>query len=1170
MKYQSFSRWLVLFCSAAVCTLAVRHSLLAADLTDYQALQQDARVNDDVGTSAQWSPRLALSSYNFAVVCWWDNRTGSARIYAQRFGQRGLKFQNNFQVDPANPAADQFNPDVAINDLGHFVVVWEEVRDSVNVYARLYAANKEPLAPIIRVNERANPASTTASPAVAMNERGDFVITWVGRHSDPVGDIYAQRFDSSGEKVGRNFLVHNDTNHAQNYPDVAINESGRFVIVWEDGRDLHRPSHLYEIYAHVYDSTGVADGADFAVSAHPAGTTLPATPSVAMQTNGNFFVVWSYGDDQIYGHLFRADKQTIKSDFVMSTLVGGLVGPNHHPRITRSPGGLYGLVWDSERVGNYGICFKIYDANGNQVGGHLILNESVGQQERPDIAISKKGLLLCAWEDDREGNPDIYGTWRGVNIPGNVIAGSGFNGRVPLSWDHLYGNDKVNGYRVWRSISMTSPLVLIATVDLSARGLLGSSMRDYIDLTAVNGQTYYYRIEADAPESQGPSLWATATPAAGGHKLQSRWSTHLPSIDGILSGSEWDDATRLDISTAHTPQPVLLYIKNDSSHLYIAVDDPNDPNVDPANTFGFVFDLDHNGQWDARGPSKEGIIQITPTNALFLGAWGTYPNHLGADVPRNAAGVTRSFSAVSGHVQYEIRFDFGSSPVKAKAGDTLGVALYVNDPGNHYFDHYGNAGEWPYGYLWEAAESLGDLILATSAPPDTITPPPNVLLVTHTGNSGAGSLREALLQASSTPGRDNILFQLPLSDPNYDATAGVWVIRPTSPLPAIGDSTVIDGLSQAKYLGLTDAPTKPLIVISGRSGLYRGLSINGSYNHVNALTISNFEIQIIISGHHNQVSSCFIGTDATGSLRGRDSYNGIVVVGGDENIIGGSQPEQGNVIAGCLQFFGLVFDSGACGNQVCYNYIGINSAGADTLGNGGGIDIGQQSNRNRIGPGNVISGNYGYGISISQSDSTEIKGNLIGLDPSGIQAWGNEMAGIAVSHTSRHTVIGGSTSAERNVISGNGDGIILFIGENDHNQITGNFIGTDISGTKALGNANEGIGISDGNHNIIGGSGSSGNVISGNGRAGICLAGFNTTNNMIVNNSIGTNWEGTLPLGNGSNGIYVSLGPCRNTIGPTNRIFFNERFGVCLSGTATTANTITQNRISQNKLGGIE
>ena len=1137
------------------------------------SLTNDGRINDDSGIFNQSGSSIALSRHNFAVACWQDDRSGQSRIYVQRFGQRGLKFQNNFQIQPFNPAAPQFNADVAVDDLGHFVVVWEERGDSLNVYARVYAANAAPWTPILKVNEHGNPPFSTAAPAVAMNESGQFVVTWVSRHADAVGDIHAQRFSSAGQKLGGIFRVHDDTNHAQNFPDVAINESGRFVIVWEDGRDLHRPSHLYEIYARVYDSAGIADGGDFMVSHHPSGSSLPAMPSVALQNSGDFFVAWSYGSVDVYGHVFRADKQTIRDDFILSNLGGGLeiAGNNVNPRLCPAPGGLYALVWDSDRFGNSEIFFKSFAANGNQVGGYVILNDSPGNQSRADIAVSTKGLLLSCWVDDRNGNPDIYGTWRALRAPDNVVAGSGFKGRVPLTWDPLYGKDRINRYKIWRSLGVTSPLVLISTVDLPARGLLGYSMRDYIDFSAVNGQSYLYRIEADDPDSQGPSTWVTATPSAGGHVLQSGWSAQAPTINGRIAAGEWADATRLDISTASTPEPVILYIKNDDSHLYIAVDDPNDLIVDPGNTFGFLFDLDHNGQWDASGPSKEGLIQITPANALFVGAWGTYPNRLGADLQKNATGVATSISSDEGHLQYEISFDFASSPLKLKAGGSFGAALWVNDPGNHYFDHYGNAGEWPYGYLWEAAESLGDLVLATCVPPDTTTPPADALLVTHSGDDGDGSLRSALLQAINNPGRDVIHFNIPLSDPGYDAAAGVWVIKPTFPLPNISsDSTVVDGISQAKYLGLTDPPDKPLIVIGGGNGIYCGISISGSGNWINNLTINNFECQIVIGGHHNRISRCFIGTDASGLHRQTDSAVGISVNGGDYNFIGGDTESQRNVIAGCFEGYGLSFEQGACGNHVAHNYIGINSAGRDTLGNIAGINIATRSNGNRIGPGNVVSGNYGYGISVSSSDSTEIKGNLIGLDPTGTLAWGNAMAGISVSNTSQHTIIGGATRAERNTISGNGDGIVLFNGENSDNRISGNYIGTDISGAVAAGNIQNGIRISDGSHNIIGGSDSLGNVISGNGGDGLYLYHNSTSQNLIAGNIIGSDRDGVIDLKNGGNGIHISVGAANNRVGPANRILFNEGYGISVNGTGSDANSITRNSIYRNALGGIE
>ncbi len=306
-------------------------------------LAADGRINDDTGNARQQRPSLALSRYNFAVCCWEDFRTGSGRIYVQRFGQRGLKYQNNFQVTPFNAAADQWLPDIAVDDLGHFVVVWEERGDSVNVYARLYAANAVPLTEIIRVNQRVNPSATSAYARVAMNNKGDFVVTWVSRKTDIAGDVYAQRFNSGGEKIGTNFLVPSATAGPQTRPDVAMNASGRFVVVWEDGREVHQPSREYQIYAHVYDSSGRALGADFKVSRHPAGAVMPVDPAVAIKPNNQFFVCWSYGNPAgnpavIYGHLFDANNSTIRDDWVLSSL-GDFepVGPNFRPKVCSTP-----------------------------------------------------------------------------------------------------------------------------------------------------------------------------------------------------------------------------------------------------------------------------------------------------------------------------------------------------------------------------------------------------------------------------------------------------------------------------------------------------------------------------------------------------------------------------------------------------------------------------------------------------------------------------------------------------------------------------------------------------------------------------------------------------------------------------------------------------------------
>src|SRR5881296_3484584 len=76
-------------------------------------------------------------------------------------------------------------------------------------------------------------------------------------------------------------------------------------------------------------------------------------------------------------------------------------------------------------------------------------------------------------------------------------------------------------------------------------------------------------------------------------------------------------------------------------------------------------------------------------------------------------------------------------------------------------------------------------------------------LVTSTANSGAGSLRQAILDANGSAGPDIINFRI--------AGAAPYVITPTTPLPSITGAVVIDGTSQTNFAGL------PLIVLNGSS-----------------------------------------------------------------------------------------------------------------------------------------------------------------------------------------------------------------------------------------------------------------------------------------------------------------------------------------------------------------
>jgi CSLREA domain-containing protein len=162
--------------------------------------------------------------------------------------------------------------------------------------------------------------------------------------------------------------------------------------------------------------------------------------------------------------------------------------------------------------------------------------------------------------------------------------------------------------------------------------------------------------------------------------------------------------------------------------------------------------------------------------------------------------------------------------------------------------------------------------------------------------------------------------------------------------------------------------------------------------------------------------------------------------------------------------------------------------------------------------GSVIKGlvinRFLYGIEIfGDSVANRIEGNFVGTDPTGTIDLGNNLHGILINRGTSETVVGGSNPAARNLISGNGDKGILVQDSNAH-RIQGNYIGTDKSGTKALGNVSGGININTSSDTLVGGTtAASRNVVSGNGTTGVVISGSN--NNKVLGNRIGTTASGT-------------------------------------------------------------
>jgi hypothetical protein len=217
--------------------------------------------------------------------------------------------------------------------------------------------------------------------------------------------------------------------------------------------------------------------------------------------------------------------------------------------------------------------------------------------------------------------------------------------------------------------------------------------------------------------------------------------------------------------------------------------------------------------------------------------------------------------------------------------------------------------------------------------------------------------------------------------------------------------------------------------------------------------------------------------------------------------------------------------SGTNSNEVKGNWIGTNNLGEPQPNKVRGVGIGDGAQGNVIGgtspdEGNVISGNDGPGVYISGvgTDGNTVKGNFIGTNADGDAAVGNT-GGVVIFAGAQNNTIGGSGPGEGNVISGNdGPGVYISAAGTDGNTVKGNFIGTNADGDAAVGNTGGVVIFAGAQNNTIGGTGAGeGNLIAFNDAHGVAVGSPGTTGNTIRGNSIHSNVLQGIDVGDGGN-----------------------------------------------------
>ena len=386
-----------------------------------------------------------------------------------------------------------------------------------------------------------------------------------------------------------------------------------------------------------------------------------------------------------------------------------------------------------------------------------------------------------------------------------------------------------------------------------------------------------------------------------------------------------------------------------------------------------------------------------------------------------------------------------------------------------------------------------------------------------------GTLRWAIQQANNAGST---------TEPHVLDFSVAGTITLTNALPVIQQKIDIDATTAPGY----SVDSGPVVIVDGNAtfgssgfqlrdgsdgSFIRGLDIRNFTSDNNTNPVAGIQIQ---GSEEITVLANHIGTNGA-------NLRAILIDTASNNTIGDGTETGRNVLSGNTVEGIKVAGNNSQNNLIIGNYIGVDATGQSDLANGvSGVRFQSAGSNNTVGgtgsgDGNVISGNVVNNVHITGTDSVTVQGNLIGLGADGltdIDTSGEDtfQRGLFVENSSTNTLIGGPSAAAGNVISGsNSDGVRLSGSTNT--TIQNNYIGTDEAGTLAVGNGRHGIFISNSASeiDIIENVVADSGVVSVIGGHGISITG-QADNVTMQGNLIGLGIDGTA-MGNTTNGIAI-------------------------------------------------
>ena len=334
-------------------------------------------------------------------------------VYAQRFSADGTLIGSEFRVNSTTNDS-QHQPDLTQLSGGRFLISWQSHNQdgsSWGVYGQLYSPDATPLGGEFRVNTVTN--DQQSEPVVAALPDGGFLVSWMSHAQD--GDswgVYAQRYDASGAKTGDETLVNTTTSNQQHSPTIAVLADGSYLIAYQSNQS---GGSGWDIYAQRFSSSGTKLGSEIRLNDAALAYSNQYEPSIAALANGGYIATWV--DDRrdgsswgIYARSFSADGTPDAAEFRVNSTTSN---QQQDPEVAALADGSYVITWSSyEQDGsNWGVYAQRFSADGTPSGPEFRVNTRTdNDQNTPDITALADGGFVISWTSyEQDGsNRGVY------------------------------------------------------------------------------------------------------------------------------------------------------------------------------------------------------------------------------------------------------------------------------------------------------------------------------------------------------------------------------------------------------------------------------------------------------------------------------------------------------------------------------------------------------------------------------------------------------------------------------------------------------------------------------------------------------------------------------------------------------------------------------------------